>query len=84
MGSHLQRVLKNARLGRYPAASPSRRRGEKSLLFRRGATPILPPLSSTGRLVSANTCRDGLKPSPTRDFGRPPQGGILDDFNLDE
>jgi hypothetical protein len=30
--------LKNAHLLRYPAASPSRRRGKKSLLIRRDAT----------------------------------------------
>jgi hypothetical protein len=32
------RLLKNAHLRRYPAASPSRRRGKKSLLIRRDAT----------------------------------------------
>jgi hypothetical protein len=39
--SLLSRLLKNAHLRRYPAASPSRRRGEKSLLIRRDATLIL-------------------------------------------
>jgi hypothetical protein len=32
-------LLKNGHLLRYPAASPSRRRGKKSLLIRRDATP---------------------------------------------
>jgi hypothetical protein len=31
-------MLKNAHLLRYPAASPSRRRGRESLLLRRDAT----------------------------------------------
>jgi hypothetical protein len=34
-------LLKNGHLLGYPAASPSRRRGKKSLLIRRGATLIL-------------------------------------------
>jgi hypothetical protein len=34
-------LLKNGHLLRYPAASPSRRRGKKSLLIRRDATLIL-------------------------------------------
>jgi hypothetical protein len=32
-------LLKNGHLLRYPAASPARRRGEKSLLIRHDATP---------------------------------------------
>jgi hypothetical protein len=35
----ISRLLKNAHLRRRPAASPSRRRGKKSLLIRRDATP---------------------------------------------
>jgi len=35
----IDRLLKNGHLLRGPAASPSRRRGEKSLLIRRDATP---------------------------------------------
>jgi hypothetical protein len=34
-------LLKNGHLLRYPAASPSRRRGKESLLIRRDATLIL-------------------------------------------
>jgi hypothetical protein len=41
--------LKNAHLLRYPAASPSRRRGKKSLLIRRDATPHPSPCQSTGQ-----------------------------------
>jgi len=39
-------MLKNAHLLRSPAASPSWRRGKKSLLIRRDATLILPLASA--------------------------------------
>jgi hypothetical protein len=41
-------MLKNAHLLRFPAASPTRRRGRKSLLIRRDSTPHPSP--------SANYC----------------------------
>jgi len=46
-------MLKNAHLLRYPAASPSWRRGKKSLLIRRDATPHPSPCQARGRLVAA-------------------------------
>jgi len=61
MGSHLGRLLKKAHLRRYPAASPSWRRGKKSLLIRRDATPRL---SSVGRILVVN----GFKPFTPQDF----------------
>jgi hypothetical protein len=51
LGSILYRLLKNAHLRRCPAASPSRRRGKKSLLTRRDATPHL---SSVGHTLVGN------------------------------
>src|SRR4030043_1242011 len=46
------RPLKNAHLLRYPAASLSRRRGKKSLLIRRDATPHSSLLRRTGKYAS--------------------------------
>jgi hypothetical protein len=43
-------LLKNGYLLRYPAASPSRRRGKKSLLIRRDAILILALLDNDGFL----------------------------------
>jgi hypothetical protein len=48
--SCLDRPLENAHLLRYPAASLSRRRGKKSLLIRRDATPHRSPLRRTGNV----------------------------------
>jgi hypothetical protein len=62
----LNRLLKNAHLRRYPAASPSRRRGKKSLLIRRDATPHPSPCQARGRLVAAYI-QARLTP---QDFGR--------------
>jgi hypothetical protein len=44
------RLLKKAHLRRYPAASPSRLRGKKSLLILRDATLILALLDNDGFL----------------------------------
>jgi hypothetical protein len=44
--------MKNADLPRYPAASPSRRRGKKSLLIRRDATPLALSLRRTSEYAS--------------------------------
>jgi len=44
--------LKNAHLLRYPAASPSRRRGKRSLLIRRDTTPHPSSLQRTFRYAS--------------------------------
>jgi hypothetical protein len=45
-------LLKNGHLLRYPAASPSRRRGRKSLLIRRDATPHPSSLRRTAKYAS--------------------------------
>jgi hypothetical protein len=45
-------LLKNAHLLRYPAASPPWRRGKKSLLIRRDATPYPLPLRRTSKYAS--------------------------------
>jgi hypothetical protein len=45
-------MLKNAHLLRYPAASPSWRRGKKSLLIRRDATP-----HPSGKVLHLPACR---------------------------
>jgi hypothetical protein len=46
------RLLKNAHLLRDPAASPSRRRGKKSFLIRRDATPHSSSLRRTAKYAS--------------------------------
>jgi hypothetical protein len=48
----LGRLMKKAHLRRYPAASPSRRRGKKSLLIRRDATPHPSSLRRTTKYAS--------------------------------
>jgi len=57
------RLLKNAHLRRYPAASPSRQRGKKSLLIRRDATPHPSSLQRTfkyasGRLTNSSAWQE--------------------------
>ena len=54
------RLLKNAHLLRYPAASPSWQRGKKVLLIRCDATPSSFPVSSTGQACC------GVHPSTRR------------------
>jgi hypothetical protein len=51
--TNLTGLLKNAHLRRYPAASPSWRRGKKSLLIRRDAAPLPSPCQARGRFVAA-------------------------------
>jgi hypothetical protein len=50
--SLLDKLLKNAHLRRYPATSPSRRRGKKSLLIRRDTTPHPSSLRRTFKYAS--------------------------------
>jgi hypothetical protein len=50
-------LLKNAHLLRYPAASPSWRRGKKSLLIRRDATPHPSSLRSPQESAGASLLR---------------------------
>jgi len=45
--------MKNAHLRRYPAASPARRRGKKSLLIRRDATLRIACLTGRGKAWGA-------------------------------
>jgi len=45
-------LLKNGHLLRYPATSPSWRRGRESLLIRRDATPHPSPLRRTAKYAS--------------------------------
>jgi hypothetical protein len=66
IGEEDDRLLKNAHLQRYPAASPSRRRGNKSLLIRRDTPPHPSPYRARGRLV-ATYIQVRLTP---HDFGR--------------
>ena len=72
------RLLKNAHLLRYPAASPTRRRGRESLLIRRDATPHPSPCQARGRLIAAYVVGNGLKPFPTKDFGGSRKQGFAD------
>jgi hypothetical protein len=65
--SCLIRLLKNARLRRYPAASPSRRRGKKSLLIRRDATlrisgALHPSIFDQPAKMTFSTGSNDLKP----------------------
>jgi hypothetical protein len=63
--------MKNTRLRRYPAASPSCRRGKKSLLIRRDATPHPSPCQARGRLIEAYARVGAIHELPLRwDFGR--------------
>jgi len=61
------RLLKKAHLLRYPAASPSRRRGKKSLLIRRDATPHPSPCQGRDRLAAGAAVGNDFKPFLTKD-----------------
>jgi hypothetical protein len=68
----LNRLLKNAHLRRYPAASPSRRRGKKSLLIRRDATPHPSSCQSTRQACCGVRRRERFETVPYKGFRAPP------------
>ena len=78
------RLLKNAHLLRCPAASPSWRRGKKSLLIRRDATPHPSSLRRTskyasGRLTNSSAWQRSLlirRDATLRILGAPAGSGI--------
>jgi|SRR4030042_1497558 hypothetical protein len=67
----LSRLLKNAHLLRYPAASPSWWRGEESLLIPRDATPHPSLRQAQGRLIAACVGRERFETVPYKGFRAP-------------